>query len=411
LRELLLLAIFSTPAVADRCHLTPREIDDDLRQLERALREDWAYLEAKKLDLAAVFREARNAADFPTTLRQIVAATDDGHADVISPCDPPYVGVWPIRVVDTREGVAVSEVSDASLPIKVGDRVVSVNGQPIEELVAARACLIAAATDAVRRYRALWRLPTMGHAQIALVHPDGKKLEVAIPARPAPSPGPWIDTRKLPGNLGYLRIRTFLPFDQKVWLDPGLVDRDAMAAAPAAQIDEAFRALDGTRALIIDLRGNAGGTDILSMRVARHLVPDGHTFYSLSGKQAGGWAPPSPVENWGKFPIYRGRLAVLIDEGTCSAADNLVAALHDLRPETYFVGQPTSGSSGAPRTITLRHSGASVTFCTIRVYGPGGDLIEGRGTVPSARVLPSRLDLVDKRDAVLEKALETLLKL
>jgi C-terminal processing protease CtpA/Prc len=338
------------------------------------------------------FREARRRdGDFATTLRQIVAALGDGHADVTSPCDPPYVGVWPIRVVDTREGVAVSEVSDASLPIKVGDRVVSVNGQPIDELVAARARLIAAATDAVRRYRALWLLPTMGHATIALVHPDGRTLEVAVPARPAPSPEPRIQTRKLPGNLGYLRIRSFVVPDQKAWLTAGPAEREALLAAPSAEIDAAFRALDGTRALILDLRGNPGGTDLLSKRVARHLV--------------------ARVENWGKFPIYRGRLAVLIDEGTCSAADNLVTALHDLRPETCFVGQPTSGSSGTPRTITLQHSGASVTFCTIRVYGPGGDLIEGRGTAPSARVMPSRLDLVDKRDAALEKALELLLKL
>ena len=55
--------------------------------------------------------------------------------------------------------------------------------------------------------------------------------------------------------------------------------------------------------------------------------------------------------------------------------------------------------------MTLAHSGAVIMFCTMRVHGPAGELIEGRGTQPDVLVTPTRDDVLAGRDAELAAAL------
>ena len=101
-------------------------------------------------------------------------------------------------------------------------------------------------------------------------------------------------------------------------------------------------------------------------------------------------------------------LVVLIDAGSFSVTDNVCAALHDLRPDARFVGQPTGGGTGAPRPFPLPRTGATTTFCTMRVWSPNGTLIEGRGTVPHLAVTPSAEDVANGFDRALDAALRAL---
>ena len=97
---------------------------------------------------------------------------------------------------------------------------------------------------------------------------------------------------------------------------------------------------------------------------------------------------------------------MLIDEDAFSATDNLCRCLRDLHPDVTFVGRPTGGGTGAPGPfVKLKHSGAVITLCTIRVTGPKGDLIEGSGTAPDLVVRPTRAGVLAGRDEVLDAAL------
>ncbi|HVR73172.1 MAG TPA: S41 family peptidase, partial [Planctomycetota bacterium] len=103
---------------------------------------------------------------------------------------------------------------------------------------------------------------------------------------------------------------------------------------------------------------------------------------------------------------YAGKPVVIVDAGCFSTTDNLVACLADQHPHIRFVGRPTGGGTGAPRTlVTLRHSGIEVTFCVMRVYRPRGELIEGRGTKPHVTVSWSRRDVLERKDPDLAAAL------
>jgi C-terminal processing protease CtpA/Prc len=160
---------------------------------------------------------------------------------------------------------------------------------------------------------------------------------------------------------------------------------------------------------VLDLRGNGGGTDLLGMDVAVSLIGGKPIYYGLSSRTlVGTWSKPHYYEakSEGTPPRFAGQLVVLIDEATFSASDNLCRCLDDLHPDVTFVGRPTGGGTGAPRpAVTLEHSQVTVGFCTMRVLGPKGELIDGRGTLPDVPVRPTRESVLAGRDLDLEAAL------
>ena len=99
----------------------------------------------------------------------------------------------------------------------------------------------------------------------------------------------------------------------------------------------------------------------------------------------------------------------MIDEECFSTTDNFLRAIIENRKDVIVVGRPTNGGTGAPAAVAkFPASGTSVTLCTMRVFGPNGMLIEGRGTVPTIPVRWTAADYLEKRDPDLAAALQAL---
>jgi len=149
--------------------------------------------------------------------------------------------------------------------------------------------------------------------------------------------------------------------------------------------------------------------ELLAMEVAACLLPKNSIYHGLASKRwLGGWSRPGQhrLQVRGEPATFAGQLLVVIDEKVLSAADNLCRCLHDLHPDVTFVGRATGAGSGAPRPcVTLQHSGAVVTFCTMRVHGPAGELTEGRGTTPDVPVALTRAAVLAGTDVDLVAAL------
>ena len=164
------------------------------------------------------------------------------------------------------------------------------------------------------------------------------------------------------------------------------------------------------KALILDLRGNPGGTDLLGQRLASHLMKPGFVYYRLQSHRWlwgwGGIGAHKPRNVPADLPRFTGKLVCLIDEGVFSTADNFAACIRDVHPDVTFVGRPAGAGTGAPRSFTLPKTGATVWFCTMRVYAPKGEMIEGAGVQPDVKVKWSRQDHLQKRDPDLEAALK-----
>ncbi len=411
--------------------LERREMVADLEQLVVAAKAGWAYADYRRnngvdldsllADAVAALPEHGERSVFAQVVRRFVATLQDGHAWVATPgLDDQRSHVWPFTIVDAREGLIVDRVEPVLRAPRRGDALIAVNEVPASDLLARAVELVPASTSGMGRARAIQtlRLTPSPRNRFTFRKASGRIFSVDLVNMPLPavaalpSVGPWLTWKLLPRDIGHIRITSLAALDQKAWQSAAPSARDSLLAQQYSDIDQGFAALAASRALILDLRGNMGGTDLLGMRLAQHLVPAGSPYYTLEDpttKRAGGATSPAvPIPTTPALTPYPGQLIVLIDALSFSATDNFLACLHALRPKTAFVGRPSGGGSGAPRlALELAHSGFDVGYSTLRVYDPAGVLIEGHGTIPTVPVTKTRADVVAQRDPDLAAALRT----
>ncbi len=410
--------------------LTREQMAADLRQLAREAAAKWAYADDRRANagvdlerLAGTFvarlPDVRDDAAFVGLVRELVASLQDGHAWVQwHGTEQRPFRHWPFTVADTADGVLIDEVvptwNGTAVDLRRGDELVAIDGVPVAELLARVEQRTFASTAGGRRRSALRELAFgTSEPRRYTVRRDGAELTVAAAAAkhaPRPPRAEAVACRWHGDGVAGIRIATFAHHDAAAWSAAEPAERDALLAAEAAAIRTAFAHAADARALVLDLRGNGGGTDLLGMEVAACLLPAGSVYYGLASRRRllPGWASPGDhrIRSSGEPQRFGGQLLVLIDEGVFSVTDNLCRCLDDLHPDVTFVGRPTGGGSGAPRPcITLAHSRAVITLCTMRVTGPDGELIEGRGTVPDVLVRPTRAGVLAGRDEVLDAAL------
>ncbi|MBE0540941.1 MAG: hypothetical protein IH623_06115 [Verrucomicrobia bacterium] len=407
---------------------------NDLNLLVETARTAWAYTDDKREHFGVnlqLLLEQGNASIATSQTRQealgvfreIVAGLKDGHASLSHPeLDGKEIRrPLPQRLVDTRDGVVFGK-----------DLVLRWDGLDLEEQIRAASRRVYASTPGMRRISAIRSLETGGadsRVRITVKRPGGQITETNVHYSAARPSEPFIEFRWLTNEVVYVRLTSFRAESGAPHLkDQGPLDPSghAIAAVEAAKarISEAFSNAASARCLILDLRGNGGGTDLLGAHVALHLVPGTFTYFKLQTRfspqlralrgfehnPTNGWSLPS---DWGPSrPLsvtpFPGFIIILQDQRCFSTTDNLLACLRDLLPgeRVRFIGRPSGGGTGAPRPlVTLPWSGATVTLTVMKVFSPKGKLIEGRGTIPDRLIEWTWRDVVEGRDADLEAAL------
>lgn len=352
----------------------------------------------------------------------------------------PFSKSWPIGVLLVKEGVIVSNLNylKDNPGIQLGDRLVRVNEQEVESYVHARMAVTPASTELARKVLAVDTLHRTSADQVRLTleRRDGSQYEASLPCLPhqidyrQQTRTRFCTHKQLDDKTSVTRIPQFT-WNEKAFLDAkDDRDRDAALIEAKDQIDATFAAIKDSSSLILDLRNNAGGFELLSTYIAEHLVPGNFTYYSSERRDSKairsleqfqklddsyfGRPIPQQPRTWSGFrhhegTPFEGELIVLINPRCFSTTDNLCAFLKDRRPKTRFVGQPTQGGTGEPTTVfTLRHSEVPVQFCVSRIYSPEGRLIEGTGTLPDVEVQPTQEDVLAGRDAAMEAAVKLL---
>ena len=282
----------------------------------------------------------------------------------------------------------------------LGARVVAVNRMPVASVVAALAPLIPADN-------AMWTLNVLpaylrspGYLSAAGVAHDataplrltvldgqGHRREVMVSPERPDSSARWITadadvrtalplTRRLPGPFAFSDLgdsaRTVFVRIRAIVNDAGAERVDQFVARLFAHVDSL-----GSRRLILDLRGNGGGNNYLNQPLVHALIRRPELDRT-------------------------GRLFVIVDRGTFSAAVSLAA---DLQRETHalFVGEPTGGapnSPGDPARVSLPASGLVVRIST--VFWQGSDPRDPRAFIaPDLPVLPTWADWLGHRDPAL----------
>ncbi len=409
----------------------------DLRLLIDTAKSAWAYVEDKKenfgidLDQLSAAAAARigtctNKAEAFEILRGVVSGMKDGHASLRQPEAGPSAPAGRIkgRIREVREGL----VFDKELILRW-------NGRPVEEALAPLIARAYASTPGMARRLAIEKLPygQLGQTiRVTLKGANGVAEERELRYEPDSEPDPPPLELKWPEKgIAYLALRTFDVgrSDWQVKKD-GPANASGLPAAAVegvqAKISEAFSRCADAKALILDLRGNGGGSDLIGIHVALHLLPGEFVYFKLQTRFSpelkklsgfekdpdngwsvldSGWKPPRPAG----LAAFPGGVWVLQDELCFSTTDNLLACLRDLLPAERgrFLGQPSGGGSGAPRPlVTLPFTGAQLTLTVMKVYSPKGRLIEGRGTQPDRQIVWTWDDVVRGTDPVLKAALE-----
>ena len=188
------------------------------------------------------------------------------------------------------------------------------------------------------------------------------------PAFPWQEPVSW---HGRPSGTGYLAIRGWLTGSE--WCD---------------SIDTALTELALCPRLIVDLRGNVGGSLIAAQafrdRFLTGVTNLGSIRFSRGDGTLGGPSrilgePPANGSHWTR-PVR-----FLIDRQTYSASEDAILGLQGL-PHVQVAGEPSGGGSGRPRTFPLMH-GMSASVSTALTFDRHGRCIEGAG-IPVDLALP-----------------------
>lgn len=120
------------------------------------------------------------------------------------------------------------------------------------------------------------------------------------------------EVRLLEGNIGYLRLTSFYPWD---------------LAGP--KLRAAWSLLAEADGLILDLRGNGGGEEVATAKIARALLPAEITSVQAIETRAGRTADPLPdtdlPDTFREAPV-----AILIDRRSGSASEYIAYSLQAL---------------------------------------------------------------------------------
>jgi len=340
----------------------------------------------------ALATDSRKAFDLATM--EFMAKLENGHSGFRDPWFQNTYGqelnfyAYP---VDGKWVVTKSELPD----LKVGNVITALNGEPFESFYQHCRPYISASDERWRR-RALFDYPYLFPESFDLTLADGRHVTIHRNG-PHGASGAFHPTVDVSNRSGILIVHI-----------PGF-------DAPSLEADalQAIKKTPSAKAIIIDVRGNHGGSTpqelvaTLMDRPYRYFIESTPAqlaslqLYDNPGTHRelrwfGGILQPADAH-------YTGPLFILTDGGCFSACEDFVISFKDNHRAT-IIGERTAGSDGQPYQHRFEN-GMVFGLSTKRLFMPDGSPFEGVGIAPDIEVPIHAEDLATGKDPVLEKAL------
>lgn len=218
---------------------------------------------------------------------------------------------------------------------------------------------------------------------LTIIRPStGEELSMTLERRKVETP--TVEYKMLEGNIGYIAIAEF---------DAVTVDQFAEALATVKG--------NGMEGLILDLRGNPGGSLSAVVEIGRMLLPKGLIVYT---EDKYGERKEYDCDGSRRIDVP---LIVLINGGSASASEILAGAIKDYGIGT-LLGTTTYGKGIVQRLIAL-DDGSAIKLTVSHYYTPLGNDIHKVGVTPDV-VLEFDADAYkeDATDNQLNRAIELL---
>ena len=257
-----------------------------------------------------------------------------------------------IGVEVTHEDGAIVVISPldgspaARAGIRAGDRIITVDGRTVDGTALA---------DSIARIRGEpGTIVKLGISRPAVTEPIEFTIERAVVSVHS------VRHEMLEPGYGYLRISQF-------------------SETTGPDIGEALGALQAAgrlRGIVLDLRNNPGGVLEAAVEVSDAFLERG-VIVSAEGR-----APEASfrMEAEAGDLAHGARIAVLVNEGSASAAEIVAGALHDNGRAT-LLGRRTFGK-GSVQTVLPLTDGQALKLTTSRYFTPAGVSIHDRGIEP-----------------------------
>jgi carboxyl-terminal processing protease len=302
-----------------------------------------------------------------------------------------------LRILDGR--AIVTEVEPGSPAesqgVKVGWDLVKVDDAEVPKLIARVTEQMHGQSliDYALRAALLRRMEGPASETVAVEFMDGADQKVALKLGRAKQRGNkmglgnlperhvWREWRRLPDNIGYVRLSIFL-------------DPDGMEKT----MREAIAGCRDCKGFILDVRGNPGGIAGLAMGVAGW-------FTDRSGLQLGTSYMRGMTLKMVIFPRpepFRGPLAVLIDSCSVSTSEILAGGLKDIGRGRLF-GTRTAAAA-LPSVIDRLPNGDGFQYPVANYISQGGKPLEGIGAIPDEEIRVTRRQLLEGKDPALDAA-------
>lgn len=152
----------------------------------------------------------------------------------------------------------------------------------------------------------------------------------------------------------------------------GYIHLDRFGATSGAEVKEAIEKLkgQGMKDLILDLESNGGGYLGAAVEVANQFLNAGDLIVYTEGRAT----PKEQLKAEGGGLFRKGKLIVLVDEFTASAAEIVSGAVQDYDRGT-IVGRRTFGKGLVQRPIPLL-DGSMIRLTVAHYYTPSGRCIQ-----------------------------------
>ncbi len=446
------------------------EMQVDLESFQKSLNEQFAYLNANGVDLNAAIARVQDKLNSQFSsgdevgedwlageLQKIIALYIDGHAGVSGRRSAFESGHLPF-MIDYADGQFAalkpdrSAFLDSEFPF-----IESIDGIELSKWLKETEVYIAKGSPQYRRKYALRTLAYIqqirkkmgqelaGVLKVGLKNKVGetKSIEMPIGDRRIESRN-WprlLEPQVLSSNIGYLPIKSM--DDQAVELIKNWLPK--------------FKQTDG---LIVDVRGNGGGTRLALIELAGYLMTAEDTprignvakyrlFEEFKQDHLSGrryvyrktnpkfdkrdrkviqdfmktfqpeWTPAQGQFSEWHFMVfskqdddsrfdYEQPVVILMDEGCFSATDIFLGAFKNW-PNVTLMGQPSGGGSARTQTFRLPNSGISVRCASMASFQPSGKLYDRNGIQPDVLVSrPPEYFLAQGEDVILKQAISFL---
>lgn len=357
---------------------------------------DWSQV---LTELVPTFQQATDTLTYQLALRELIATIQDSHAELYVPkkyqllSTPSYL-FPPFQHTIVGDTLLVTGFYNDSLSrlngIERGDRIVRIDGKPLSQLIGERSRYATGSNRSVdiQLISASLLAGTQAGVTLELLR-QGQRVQKEVQRYPFQTFG-----------YRYKSAETTRP--KEIPATIGYVDMGRLRAGGVKRLMKQFRDRKG---IIFDVRTYSKGT---YQRLARYLnpAPAGFARFTKPDLSRPGLFNISPIRYVGRTntSYYRGKVAILCNTHTQSAAESTCAALRTA-PRARIIGSQSAGANGVVSYVTFPGN-YRTRFTGIGVYTVDGIAVQGQGVPIDTEARPSCDDILSRTDRALLTAIE-----